>query len=237
MRERTPGRGWRGVKVLLVAGIAASTGGCVLLDDIMGDVFGRSMRDQPSLDAYDDPRPPPEGAVPFASPNFPAEPGGSGIGMPAPYEYDMPAPIQPIDVLQETDAVMDLENPVDPTSESLERGEEMFNVYCAPCHAVEGDGAGPVTLEHVQPGITPISLITEGAAEHPDGYLYSIQRVGRGAMPAYGHQLDHFDRWHVVNYVRQLQEEALGEEMPNPGAGANGGADGDDVGGGNGEEG
>ena len=24
-------------------------------------------------------------------------------------------------------------------------------------------------------------------------------------MPAYGHQIGHYDRWHVVNYVRRLQ--------------------------------
>jgi len=24
-------------------------------------------------------------------------------------------------------------------------------------------------------------------------------------MPPYGHQISHYDRWHVVNYVRQLQ--------------------------------
>jgi mono/diheme cytochrome c family protein len=29
--------------------------------------------------------------------------------------------------------------------------------------------------------------------------------VGRGIMPAYGHQIAHYDRWNVVNYVRQLQ--------------------------------
>lgn len=210
----------RAGRLVLVGGLVAVTGGCVLLDDIIGDVFGRAMRDQPSLEAYDDPRPPPEGAVPFASPNYPSEPGVSGIGRPDPVDYDLPPPIAPIDLLQEIPAVMELENPVEPTEESVARGEEMYNRYCAPCHAVEGDGTGPVTLEHIQPGITVVPLDTEAAAELPDGYVYSIVRVGRGLMPAYGHQLGHFDRWHVTNYVRQLQAEALGEDMPDPDAGA-----------------
>jgi mono/diheme cytochrome c family protein len=38
-----------------------------------------------------------------------------------------------------------------------------------------------------------------------DGYIYTLIRVGRGIMPAYAHQIAHYDRWHVVNYVRQLQ--------------------------------
>ena len=31
-------------------------------------------------------------------------------------------------------------------------------------------------------------------------------------MPPYGHQIGHYDRWHVVNYVRQLQGQ-----IPEPG--------------------
>ena len=27
-------------------------------------------------------------------------------------------------------------------------------------------------------------------------------------MPAYGHQIGHYDRWHVVNYLRRLQGAA-----------------------------
>jgi len=38
-----------------------------------------------------------------------------------------------------------------------------------------------------------------------DGYLYGMIRVGRALMPAYGHQISHYDRWHIVNYVRQMQ--------------------------------
>ena len=229
MRESKPRSPLRGLKVALVAGLAASTGGCVMLDDLIGDIFGRSMRDQPSLDAYDDPRPPADGAVPFASPNFPAEPGQSGLGQPEPYDYDPPPPVTQADVVGQADVVMELENPVDATEESLERGEEKYNVYCAPCHAVEGDGTGAVTAA----GYPEWSLLEEGVAEYPDGYIYSIARVGRGLMPAYQHQLDHFDRWHVVNYVRELQAAALGDDLPEPTSDPDGGDPGD----GNGEDG
>ena len=33
-------------------------------------------------------------------------------------------------------------------------------------------------------------------------------RVGRGLMPAYAHQISHFDRWNIVNYIRVLQRQA-----------------------------
>ena len=45
-------------------------------------------------------------------------------------------------------------------------------------------------------------------AEFSDGYIYGIMRVGRGLMPPYGHQISHFDRWNIVNYIRVLQRQA-----------------------------
>ena len=43
---------------------------------------------------------------------------------------------------------------------------------------------------------------------YSDAYLYAMIRVGRGLMPEYGSRVTHFDRWHIVNYVRQLQAQA-----------------------------
>jgi mono/diheme cytochrome c family protein len=45
-------------------------------------------------------------------------------------------------------------------------------------------------------------------AAYSDQYLYAMIRVGRGLMPEYGSRITHFDRWSVVNYVRQLQRQA-----------------------------
>ena len=84
---------------------------------------------------------------------------------------------------------------------SLARGQVVFNRMCAPCHGVQGAGDGPTT----QVGMLPMPLTSDQARGFSDGYIYSIIRVGRGLMPAYGHQVTHFDRWNVVNYVRQLQ--------------------------------
>jgi mono/diheme cytochrome c family protein len=96
---------------------------------------------------------------------------------------------------------MNLANPVVADAASLARGEVMYLRSCAPCHGAAGDGVGPVTAR----GIPPFDLRTDQVQAYPDGYLYGIIRVGRGLMPAYGHQLTEFDRWHIVNYVRQLQ--------------------------------
>ncbi len=196
-RERPRGaRSFVVATLLLMGGTAA----CHPLDDALVAVFERSMRDQPYIAPYEDPREPAEGSVPFASGNFPASAGEVNLGQPE-GTPDIPPPMTQGDVAGEADVVMELENPVEPTAASLERGEVLYNRSCAPCHGETGDGQGPV----VGAGYPPFPLLGPRAEDFPDGYYYGIIRVGRGLMPAYGHQLTHYDRWHVVNYVRQLQ--------------------------------
>ena len=62
-------RGFLSVAAVLVG---AASGACVPLDDFMGDVFGRSMRDQRSFDPYEHTLLPPEGSVPFSAGNYAA---------------------------------------------------------------------------------------------------------------------------------------------------------------------
>ncbi len=187
-------RSWVAVVLIAITGA-----GCHPMDDLLSSIFGRSMRDQPSLDPYDQPLMPAEGSVPFAAGNFPSNPETVQLGQAEVGE--VPAPIQPIQLLQQAPEVMELENPIDVTDQSLARGEELFNRACTPCHGPTGEGDGLVTAA----GMPSFSLLTDQARGYPDGYIYSIVRIGRGAMPSLGHQITHYDRWHVVNYVRQLQ--------------------------------
>ena len=171
------------------------------------------MRDQRSFDPYEDPLTAAEGSVPFASGNFPARIGEVNVGQPEGLE-DVPPPFTPLDVLNEAEVVMGLENPVEATTASLDRGEELFLRFCAPCHGPAGDG---ISGYIIMAGYPPYPLLTERVAAFPDGYLYGMIRMGRGNMPAYGDRISHFDRWNVVNYLRVLQSVAL--------APAEGGAD------------
>ncbi len=179
--------------------LGVSVAACHPMDNLLFAIFGRSMRSQESFDPYENTLPPPEGAVPFAAGNFPASRGELALGQPE--GMAIPAPVTQGDLLTRPEVVNDIVNPVPADAESLARGEEMYLRACAPCHGTAGAGDGPV----VAAGMLPMGLTTDQARAHSDGYLYSIIRVGRGLMPAYGHQLTHFDRWNVVNYVRQLQ--------------------------------
>ncbi len=196
-RVRALGRRALGAALVL---LTAGASGCHPMDDALEAVFGRSMRDQPYLAPYENPLPPAEGSVPFASGNFPASRGEVNVGQSV-GTSDIPPPFTQADIIQQTPVVEELENPVPPDAESLARGEELYNRACVPCHGASGAGDGPVT----QAGYPPFPVVGARAAGFSDGFLYGIIRVGRGLMPAYGHQLSHYDRWHVVNYLRQLQ--------------------------------
>ncbi len=181
--------------------------GCTPMDDVFQAIFGRSMRVQSSLGAYEHPLPPPEGAVPFSAGNFPAAAGAVNLGQPEVTE--IPKPVTLIQLIQQAPEVTEIPNPVEATPASLARGETMFNRACQPCHGSLGNGDGPVT----NAGMPSFGLTTPQAVAFTDGYIYSLIRIGRGAMPPYGHQIAHYDRWHIVNYVRELQRPlALPEE-------------------------
>jgi mono/diheme cytochrome c family protein len=176
-------------------------GACTPLDDVMVGIFGRSMRDQTTFDPYEDPLPAPDGSIPFASGNFPAEVGEVQLGQPEGLS-EVPPPFTQIDLLNEVDVVVNLANPVPATEESLDRGEELFLRFCAPCHGPDGSGAAGYIIPA---GYPPYPLISDRVKAFTDGYLYGMIRVGRGNMPAYGPRISHFDRWNVVNYLRLLQ--------------------------------
>ena len=117
----------------------------------------------------------------------------------------MPAPFTQADLLGPV--VQNLPNPVPADPASLERGEVLFNRICAVCHGATGVGAQANIIEFM-PVLAGFDLSGPVVAGYTDGFLYGKIRVGGPIMPPWGHQITHFDRWNIVNYVRQLQSEA-----------------------------
>ena len=88
------------------------------------------------------------------------------------------------------------------TIEVLQRGQERFNVFCAPCHSRTGDGDGMI----VRRGFTrPPSLHDPRVRELPPGHIFRVVTLGLGAMPSYRTQVEPYDRWAIIAYVRALQ--------------------------------
>ena len=101
----------------------------------------------------------------------------------------------------------------------LERGRGRFNIYCAPCHGVDGYGRGAVAIraEEIGNPLNVMSLHDPAVRARPEGHLYNTVNVGIRTMPGYGGQIrEAGDRWAVVAYVRALQvsQSAPKELMP-----------------------
>jgi mono/diheme cytochrome c family protein len=103
--------------------------------------------------------------------------------------------------------------PFPATREVLERGQQRFNIYCAPCHSRIGDGNGMI----VQRGFKqPPSYHIERLEKAPVGYFFDVMTNGFGAMPSYAGQIPERDRWCIVAYIRalQLSQHASSADVP-----------------------
>lgn len=107
----------------------------------------------------------------------------------------------------DTAAGRELRSTVNPRNpQVLARGEELFSTYCVVCHGAGMLGDGTVTKRGVP---APPSLLTSAAAARSDDELYRIITNGRRTMPSYASQIEPDDRWRVIAFVRQAQQEAL----------------------------
>ena len=144
----------------------------------------------------------------FAGGNLPAAMGDVNLGQPegVAIPYFTQAELGPIGT--GGPEVQRLVNPTDPNDPaSLERGEELYMRFCVVCHGEDGVGANAyIADKHLL--LPSYNLSGAQVAAYTDAYLYAMIRVGRGVMPEYGSRITHYDRWHVVNYVRQLQIQA-----------------------------
>jgi mono/diheme cytochrome c family protein len=94
------------------------------------------------------------------------------------------------------------EVPFPVTMDVLKRGQERFNIYCAPCHSRVGNG-----WARLSSGATnrrPI-ITTRCGLSQPISHYFYVMTNGYGAMPDYSAQLTPEDRWAVAAYIRALQ--------------------------------
>ncbi len=92
--------------------------------------------------------------------------------------------------------------PVPVNRDLLKRGQERFNIYCAPCHSALGDGKGMVARRGY---LNPPSFHDGRLRNAPLGHFYRVMTYGSGAMPDYAQQIPPADRWAIVAYIRALQ--------------------------------
>ena len=93
--------------------------------------------------------------------------------------------------------------PLPITRALLERGRQRFDILCATCHGIAGDGESVVAYDMQLR--RPPSLHEPRIIALTPGAMYRVIVDGYGLMPSYSTMLDLDDRWAVVAYVRTLE--------------------------------
>ncbi|MFL6601709.1 MAG: c-type cytochrome [Steroidobacteraceae bacterium] len=99
-------------------------------------------------------------------------------------------------------------NPYPLTLDSLRRGQDRFNIYCAPCHSPVGDGDGFIVRRGFP---APPSYHIDRLREAPDRHFFDVMTHGYGIMYSYADRVTPPDRWAIVAYIRALQ---LSQHVP-----------------------
>ena len=95
-------------------------------------------------------------------------------------------------------------NPLAGRNRLEERGHERFAIYCTPCHGESGNGRG---MLYERAGVESGNLHDPRIVGYPDGQIFDVITNGVGLMSGYRYPIPPEDRWAIVAYVRQLQEE------------------------------
>jgi len=99
-------------------------------------------------------------------------------------------------------AKLELKSPIKDSEANLEKGKELYGIYCAVCHGKKGDGNGVLSQRDKFNGIPNYKDrdVTEGS-------IYHVIMYGKNLMGSHASQLNHTERWQVVQYVEKLRSE------------------------------
>lgn len=112
-----------------------------------------------------------------------------------PYEYENTA-----DGLAAAKA--NLKSPLDSLSKDLDKGKELYTIYCGICHGDAGDGKGNLVKREKFLGVPSYADrdITEGS-------IFHVVTYGINSMGSHKNQLTQEERWIVTDYVLKLKSE------------------------------
>ena len=102
-------------------------------------------------------------------------------------------------------------NPLRPSNEAelkmiLDKGKNLYGVYCGSCHGEKGDGNGQLYNNGSGPyPAKPANYLTDEFLAASDGRYYHAIMHGKNAMLSHADKLSFEERWMVIHYIRSLQ--------------------------------
>ena len=83
----------------------------------------------------------------------------------------------------------------------MDKGKKKFEIHCATCHGLVGDG---VSLVATQMSLRAPPSLLHGVNTGP-GHVYQVITGGYGLMGSYANELNPEERWGVIAYLQALQ--------------------------------
>ena len=99
-------------------------------------------------------------------------------------------------------AKTEVKNPLAKNEANLEKGKELYGIYCASCHGTKGDGNGELVKRDKFNGIPNYK-----DRDINEGSIYHVIMYGKNLMGSHSSQLSYKERWQVVQYVEKLKSE------------------------------
>jgi hypothetical protein len=97
----------------------------------------------------------------------------------------------------------DLRNPLTFSETMIEDGRNLYNIFCAQCHGIQGDGQGWLFTSGKYM-IQPTNLREERIVNQPSGESYHVISMGWGVMGAHASLLTPEQRWKIVSFVESV---------------------------------
>lgn len=102
----------------------------------------------------------------------------------------------------DTAEVLNVDPQLEKTEFLLARGQNRFNVFCAPCHNYDAHSQSRIVARGWA-GIPDLARPETVALSN--ARIFHIISAGQNLMPAYADKIKPIDRWAIVYYLRTLQ--------------------------------
>lgn len=102
-------------------------------------------------------------------------------------------------------------NPYPITKIGLEKGKDLYNIYCASCHGDKGDGQGWLVSEentNAKYPAQPANFMQDQFYTSNNGRYYHAIMYGKNVMQQHRDKLSYEERWQVIHYIRNMQAAA-----------------------------
>jgi mono/diheme cytochrome c family protein len=102
-------------------------------------------------------------------------------------------------------------NPFPITKKGLEKGKELWKIYCGICHGDKCEGNGYLVRDDGKYPAQPANLVLDTFVNGNNGRLYHAIMYGKNVMGNYADKLSYEERWQVIHYIRACQ--ASGKQL------------------------